>query len=245
MAQRAIQGSTYECQRETWPQARRQKGMYQKKVFGEKLKPGERVSLFAPRNAKSKNSSFNGTDRTTSLRKRQRSITKFQRMRLQKKWHIVHYKQLKPVKDDERSPRMETRSFHYEKLQSQGNAGNNKEMANDENIQSFTPEFFSRPQKQHSRYKWMDEDKNFFYDLFAERTNTTKTLTKKIIPTEPSGEEQEATELSQHVLKEIQTPFVTPTKELSSTPLPQRPHKPKVVMRDLNEGKKTPASATR
>ena len=111
-------------------------------------------------------------------------------------------------------------------------------MANDENIQSFTPEFFSRPQKQHSPYKWMDEDKNFFYDLFAERTNTTKTLTKKIIPTEPSGEEQEATELSQHVLKEIQTPFVTPTKELSSTPLPQRPHKPKVVMRDLNEGKK-------
>ena len=65
------------------------------------------------------------------------------------------------------------------------------------------------------------------------------------MPTEPSSEEQEAHEKSQHVLKEIQTPFVTLTNELSSTPLLQRPHKPKVVMRDLNEGKSTPASATR
>ena len=118
-------------------------------------------------------------------------------------------------------------------------------MANDENIQTFTPEVLSRPQRQHSPYKWMEEDAGFLYDLFAERTKHCKNSHQKIIPTEPSSEEQEVPEMSQHVLKEIQTPFVTPTKELSFTFLPQRPHKPKVVMRDLNEGKSTPASATR
>ena len=139
---------------------------------------------------------------------------------------------------------METRSSYYEKLQNQQNVDNKKEMTNDENIQTITPEFLSRPQRQHSPYKWMDEDEDFFYDLIAERTKATKTLNKKIIPTEPSSEEQEAPEMYQHMLKEIQTPSVTPTKELSSTTLPQQPHKPKVVMRDLNEGKSTPASAT-
>ena len=82
-----------------------------------------------------------------------------------KKWQIVHYNRLKPVKDDERSPRMEMRSSCYEKLQIQRNAENNKEMVNDENIQTFTPEILSRPQRQHSPYKWMDEDEDFFYDI--------------------------------------------------------------------------------
>ena len=142
--------------------------------------------------------------------------------------------------DDEKP--METRSSHYENLQSQRNEDNNKEMANDKNIQTITPEDLSRPQRQHSPNNWMDEGEDFFYDLFAERTNTTKKSQQKIIP---SSEEQGPPEMSQHVLKEIQTPFVTPTKELSSTPLPQQPRKPKVAMRDLNEGKSTPASATR
>ena len=116
---------------------------------------------------------------------------------------------------------METRSSHYEKLQNQRNVDNKKEMTNDENIQNFTPEFLSRPQRQHSPNKWMDEDEDFFYDLFAERTKTTKTTNRN------------------------SDPLCDPIKELSSTPLPQQPHKPKVVMRDLNEGKSTPASATR
>ena len=162
------------------------------------------------------------------------------------KWQIVHYNRFKPVKDDEKPPRMEARSSHYEELQNQRNADNNKEMANNENIQTFTPEVLSRLQWQHSPYKWMEEDEYFFYDLFAERTNGHyKNSHHENISKEPSSEEQEAPEMSQHVLKEIQTPIATPTKELSSTPLPQRPHKPKVVMRDLNEGKSTPATATR
>ena len=59
--------------------------MYQKNVFGEELKPRERESGFLhPTKRNQKNSSFHGTDRTTSLRRRQRSITKFQRMRMQR-----------------------------------------------------------------------------------------------------------------------------------------------------------------
>ena len=90
---------------------------------------------------------------------------------------------------------MEMRSSHYKKLQNQLNDDNNKEMVNDDNIQTFTPEVFSRPQKQQSPYNWMDEDEDFFYGLFAERTNTTKTLTNIIIPTKPSSEEQEEPEM--------------------------------------------------
>ena len=62
----------------------RQKDMYQKYFFGEELKPGERVWFIAPTKRNQKNFSFHGTDRTTSFRKRQRSITKFQRIRMQR-----------------------------------------------------------------------------------------------------------------------------------------------------------------
>ena len=122
-------------------------------------------------------------------------------------------------------------------------------MTNDENIQTLTPEFLSRPQGQHSPYKWMDENEEFFYELIAERTNTTKTLTKTSYRRNRAVKSRKHpkclgmySKKFRHPTKELR---VTPTKELSSTPLPQRPHKPKVVMRDLNEGKSTPASATR
>ena len=205
--------------REIWLKARKKVRYVSKKRFWRRIEAGrERVWLFVHDKANSKkfflpwDGPYNIIEKTSDVN------YKTSKNANAKKWKIVHYNRLKPVKDDVRPPRMGARSSHYEKLQNQRNADNNKEMANDENIQTFTPEVLSRPQRQHSPYKWMDEDEDFFYDLFAECTNTTKVLMEKIIL---SSEEQEAPKMSQHVLKEIQTPFVTPTKELSSTPLLQ------------------------
>ena len=84
----------------------------------------------------------------------------------------------------------------------------------------------------------MDADEEFFYDHFAEREHSTKRPTKTSIPAEPITPEQDKRQ-------EKQTPIVTPAKEIDSTPLPKRPHKPKIVMRDLSETQSTPASAKR
>ena len=84
----------------------------------------------------------------------------------------------------------------------------------------------------------MDEDEEIFYDLFAEREHSTKRSTKTNIPAEPITPEQDKTQ-------ENQNPFVTPAKEIDTIPLPQRPHKPKNVLRDLSETQSTPASAKR
>ena len=109
---------------------------------------------------------------------------------------------LKPVKDNERPPRMETRSSHYEKMQNQRNADNNKEWLTMKTLKP-SHQKFCRDHKGSTVHKNGWTKTIFFYDLFAERTNTTKTLTKKLIPTEPSSEDQEAHEMSQHVLKEV------------------------------------------
>ena len=74
----------------------------------------------------------------------------------------------------------------------------------------------------------MDEDEELFYDLFAEREHSTKRPTKTNIPTEPMTPEQDKKQ-------ENQTPFVNPAKEIDSALLLQRPHKPKIVLRDLSE----------
>ena len=109
----------------------RQKDMYQKNVFGEELKPGERVWLFALREPKSKKF-FVPSDGPYNINEKTSEVNyKISKDAKAKKWQIVHYNRLKPVKDDEISPRMETRSSHYEKLQNQRNADNNKELAND------------------------------------------------------------------------------------------------------------------
>ena len=84
----------------------------------------------------------------------------------------------------------------------------------------------------------MDEDEELFSDLFAEREHSTKRPTKTNIPAEPITREQDKTQ-------EKHTPFETPAKEIDSKPLPQRPHKPKIVLRDLSETQSTPASAKR
>ena len=122
MAQRANQGGTCECQGDTGYKQEGQKDMYQKNVFGEKLKPGERVWLFAPHKTKSKKffspwgGPYNIIEETSEFK------NKISKDANAKKWQIVQYNQIKPVKDDERPPRMQTRSSHYEKLQNQRNA---------------------------------------------------------------------------------------------------------------------------
>ena len=59
----------------------------------------------------------------------------------------------------------------------------------------------------------MDEDEEFFYDLFAEREHSTKRPTKTNIPAEQITPEQDKTQ-------ENQTLFVTPAIDIDSTSLP-------------------------
>ena len=80
--------------------------------------------------------------------------------------------------------------------------------------------------------------KNFFYDLFAEREHSTKRTIKTNISLELITPEKDKTQKNQN-------PFVIAAKEIDSTPLPQRPHKPKNVLRDLSETHSTAASAKR
>ena len=214
-----------------------QKNLYQKNVFGEELKPGEKVWLFAPEKAKSRKcflpwvGPYNIIERTSEVN------YKISKNKNSKKWQIVHSNRLKPVKEEDELPRMETRSSHQEKWPSRQSTYD-QEVHIDKNNQTFIPKVISRRPKQESPFKRMDEDKEFFYDLFAEREHSTKRPTKTNIPTEPITPEQEKTQ-------ENQTPFVTRAKEIDSTPLPQRPHKPKNVLRDVSEVQSTPASAKR
>ena len=215
----------------------RQKDMYQKNVFGEELKPGERVWLFAPHKAKSKKFFLPWDGPYNIIEKTSEVNYKISKDANAKKWQIVHYNRLKPVKEENELPRMETRSSHQEKWPSHQNT-NDQEVPIEVNNQTFTPEVISKRPKQESPFKWMDEDKDFFYDLFAEREHSTKRPTKTNIGAEPNTPEQATNQ-------ENQTPFVTPAKEIDSAPLPQRPHKPKNVLRDLSEIQSTPASAKR
>ena len=57
----------------------RQKDLYQKKIFGEELKPGEKVWLFAPQKAKSRKFFFPGLDHITSSKGSQKSTIKSQK----------------------------------------------------------------------------------------------------------------------------------------------------------------------
>ena len=131
------------------------------------------------------------------------------------------------MKEEDELPRMETRSSHQEKLPSRQNTYD-QEVHIEENNQTFIPEVTSRRPKQGSSFKWMDEDEEFLYDLFAEREHSTKKPPKTNIPAEPITPEQDKTQ-------EKQTPFVNQAKEIDSTPLPQRPHKPKTVLSDISE----------
>ena len=144
---------------------------------------------------------------------------------------------MKPVKEEDELPRMETRSSQQEKWPNRQNTYDQK-VHIEENNQAFTPEVISRRTKQETPFKRMDEDEEIFYDLFAEREHSTKRPAKTNIPAEPITPEQDKTQ-------ENQTAFVTPAKEIDSTLLPQRPHKPKNVLKDLSETQLTPASAKR
>ena len=215
----------------------RRKDLYQKNVFGDVLKPGEKVWRFAPQKVKSRKfflpwiGPYNIIERTSEVNYKISKDTN------SKKWQIVHYNRLKPVMVEDKLPRMETISSLQEKWPSRHNTYV-QEVRIEENNQTFTPEFTSRRPKQGSPFKWMDGYEEFFYDLFAEREHSTKRSTKTNIPAEPVTPEQEKTQ-------ENQTPFVTSAKDIDSTPLPQRPHKPKNVLRDLSETQSTPASAMR
>ena len=179
---------------------------------------------------------FPGSDHITSSKGPQKSTKKSQKTQL-KKGQIVHYNRLKAVKEEDELPRMETRSSHQEKWLRRQNTCD-QEIHIEENNKTFTPEITSRRPKQESPFKWINEDGEFFYDLFAEREHSTKRPTKTKIPAEPITPEQDKTQ-------ENKTPFVTPAKEIDSTPLPQRPHKPKIVLRDLSETQSTSISAKR
>ena len=190
----------------------RQKDLYQKNVFGEELKPGEKVRLFAPQKAKSRKiflpwiGPYNIIEKTSEVNYK---ITKDTNS---KKWQIVHHNRLKPVKKEDELPRMETRFSHQENWASRQNTYD-PEVHIKENKKFFTPEITSRRPKQESPFKWTDEDEGFFYDLFAEREHSTKRPTKTKIPAEPITPELDKTQ-------ENQTPFVTRARKIDSTTLP-------------------------
>ena len=98
-----------------------QKDLYQKNVFKEELKPGEKVWLFAPQKAKSRKfflpwiGPYNIIETTSEVNYKISKDTN------SKKWQIVHYNRLKPVKEEDELPRMETRSSHQEKWPSRQN----------------------------------------------------------------------------------------------------------------------------
>ena len=136
------------------------------------------------------------------------------------------------MKDENELPRMETRSSHQEKWPSR----QTRKLTLKTTMKLSPQKLHQDDQKQESPFKWMDEDEEFFYDLFAEREHSTNRPTKTNIPAEPISPEQDKTQ-------ENQTPFLTPAKVIDSTPLPQRPHKPKIVLRDLSERQSAPANA--
>ena len=110
------------------------------------------------------------------------------------------------MKEEDELPRMETRSSHQEKWPSRQNTYD-QELHIEEHNTTFFPEITPRPPKQESPFKWMDEDEEFFYDLFAERERSTKRPTKTNIPAEPITPEQDKTQ-------ENQTPSVIPANEI-------------------------------
>ena len=114
---------------------------------------------------------------------------KFSKGTNSKKWQIVHYNQLKPVKEEDELHRMETRSSDQEKWPNLQNTYD-EEVHIEENNKNFTPEITSRRPKQERPFKGMDEDEEFFYDLFAEHEHSTKRPTKTNIPAEPITPEQ-------------------------------------------------------
>ncbi|XP_075258359.1 uncharacterized protein LOC142350397 [Convolutriloba macropyga] len=142
----------------------RQKDLYQKNVFGEESQERKTSEV-----------NYKISKDTTS-----------------KKWQIVHYNRLKPVKEEDELPRMETRSSHQEKWPIR-KYRYDQEVHIEENNKIFTPEITSRRPNQESPFKWMDEDEEFFYDLFAEREHSTKRPTKTNIPAEPITPEQDKT----------------------------------------------------
>ena len=168
----------------------RQKDLYQKNVFGEELKPGEKVWLFASQKEKSRKFflplivPYNIIKRTSDV------DYKISKDTNSKKWQIVHYNRLKPVKEEDELPRMETRSSHQEKWPSRQNTYD-QEVHIEENNKTLTTEIRSGRHKQESPLNWMDEDEEFFYDLFAEREHSTIRPTKTNRTAEPITPEQD------------------------------------------------------
>ena len=150
----------------------RQKDLYQKNVFGEELKPGEKVSLFAPEKAKSRKfflpwvGPYNIIERTSGVN------YKISKNTNSKKWQIVHSNRLKPVKEEDELPRMEKRSSHQEIWPSRQSTYD-QEVHIEEKNQTFIPKAISKRPKKESPFEWMDENEEFFYDLFAEREHST------------------------------------------------------------------------
>ena len=87
----------------------RQKDLYQRNVFGEELKPGEKVWLFQPQEAKSRKFFFLWIAPDNIIARTSEVNYKISKDINSKKWQIVHYNRLKPVKEEYELPRMETR----------------------------------------------------------------------------------------------------------------------------------------
>ena len=82
----------------------KQKDLYQKNVFGEELKPGEKVWLFCTPKSKIEEvfrpwfGPYNIIEKTSEVNYKISKDTN------SKKWQIVHYNRLKPVREEDELP---------------------------------------------------------------------------------------------------------------------------------------------
>ena len=145
----------------------RQKDIYQKDVFSDAYKAGDKVWLFAPHKAMSRKFFLSWDGTYTILEKISVLHYKISKNLNIGKKQIAYYNQLKPVKERVDQQRILTRPIP-EKLRQI-----NKLIEEDD---------YDRPHRQiiatsvdHRRglrrpepFKWMDEDEDYFYDLFDE-----------------------------------------------------------------------------
>ena len=110
----------------------RQKKLYQKNVFGTNAR--RENSAFCT--AKSKIKEVFSTIKSIKVNYKISKDTN------SKKWQIVHYNRLKPVKEEDELRRMETRSFHQEKWPSRQKLYD-QEVHIEKNNKTFTPEITS------------------------------------------------------------------------------------------------------
>ena len=177
----------------------RQKDRYHKEVFGESYRNGDRVWLFAPHKAKSRKFFVPWDGPYVVLEKTCDVHYKIPKTGSSNKWQIVHYKRLEPVKEQPNQRRIITRPSPGRRQPT----GKAVEDLGETAIlglfsENTTRRLFRRNTenpRNSSRYKWMEEEDNFFQNLFEEQEKTAA-IRREANHEKQDVEEVQATELT-------------------------------------------------